>query len=126
MTTDRKTIVFIGTFSGELNSLKEIVTSLVSTIRCFSFLNTDTAAPLIFDSGSLTPDLLVVDDHIIPSAHEFQGAVRRKEGLKKTVLVFYSKRGTLNNQAPADTFVFQKSLNKEDYRNFLHAVLQKI
>jgi hypothetical protein len=118
-----KTVVLIGKFAGELNSIKEALENINSKIRCISFLDADNALPIMLKDRVLYPDYIIVDETFPSTSLPLLRSIRVING-NGVPLVLFTKSSISTFQNPInDVFAFTKSANKNDYFAFLDRLI---
>ena len=120
----RKTIVLIGEFFGELNSIKDALMRLNSDIRCISFVDRETGVNILMKDHVLKTDFIIVDDAMPATGLPLLKTVERPDRSGDASLILFSrKRDDLYPHPALRIHLFQKSTDKKDYVEFFKKVI---
>ena len=116
-----KTIVLIGAFSGELNSIRHALANINADFRFISFLHHDDAMKMLMKDHILIPDILIIDETAPVENAALKTTGGEMEGI--TLILFTRKDFPAMKDHSRRVYSFPKSQLKADYANFLSAIL---
>jgi hypothetical protein len=116
-----KTVLLIGKFAGELNYLKEALGNIEGEIRCFSFLDADSALPFLLKNNYLKPDHIIIDEAFPGALMTHLNHIHDSNGGPTPVILFTKTQKPVGHQRT--DLSFSKSPDKKDYTTFLGKII---
>jgi hypothetical protein len=116
--------VLIGSFSGELNSIRQSIAGIDADLRLISFLQPDDAVKILMKDHVLVPDILIVDD-TVPTANPALLKTFEQDGKSVPLILFTRKDHPATKDHSRQLYSFQKSPVRKDYTDFLTEILSQ-
>jgi hypothetical protein len=117
-----KTVVIIGSFSGELNSIRQAIAGVNTDFRIISFLQYDDAMKILMKDHVLVADILVVDE-TAPTPNPALLKTIHEDGKPVTLILFTRKDRPATMDHSRRVYSFPKSPVRKDYADFLTGIL---
>jgi hypothetical protein len=121
-----RTVVLIGSFSGELNYIKQALNAADSQVRFIHFLNISDAIQIVEKKRVLQPDFFVIDESaMISSGYDLYRILREIPDFRILPMIFYFRtpNDTFSQLAEAkNTYCLLRSGQKKAYAEFLKPI----